>query len=78
MVDAQSIFVNKQVNECMCSKSEIVFCLIHSQRSWQVFYINVVVSRDRRENVCECVSANLLTIGKAMKRTEPTLLTVVQ
>lgn len=49
----------------MTFKVEIIFSLIHSQRSWQVFYINAAMCGDRRENMYECFITNLLTIGKA-------------
>lgn len=51
----------------MTSKVEIMFSLIHSQRSWQVFSINAAMCGDRRENMYECFITNLLSIGKAIQ-----------
>lgn len=71
LVDAQPVFMNTQVNECMDFKVEIIFSLIHSQRFWQVFYIMVAMTGARREDVYERVSTNVLTIGKASQCIDP-------
>ena len=55
----------------MNSKVEIVFSLIHSQRSWQVFYINVAM-RDRRENMYACFITCLFSSGKGTQCRGPT------